>query len=94
MKEKYLIVLEKTASGYSAYSPDVLGCISTGENIENTIQNMKEALIFHLESILNDNEPIPQPQGVQSYLEAIEMSEGEDFFLTHLAIEIPTLQKI
>ncbi len=54
---------------------------------------MKEALALHIESIINDNESIPRAQGVQSYLEAIEMSENEDFLLTHFEIEIPSLQK-
>ncbi|MCU0448142.1 MAG: type II toxin-antitoxin system HicB family antitoxin [Microscillaceae bacterium] len=70
-----------------------MGCISSGNSLENTMQNMKEALALHIESIINDNESIPRAQGVQSYLEAIEMSENEDFLLTHFEIEIPSLQK-
>lgn len=46
--EKYLIVIEKSETGFSSYSPDVLGCIATGETIDQTIKNMKSTLEFHL----------------------------------------------
>lgn len=45
---KYLIVIEKGENNYSAYSPDVLGCIATGKSIEKTIANMKSALMMHI----------------------------------------------
>lgn len=43
---KYLIVLEKSETGFSAYSPDVWGCVATGESSEQTLENMRSALIL------------------------------------------------
>lgn len=69
-REKYLIVVEKSETGYSAYSPEVLGCVATGKAIDKTIANMKSALTMHLRALLEEGEELPKPQGVQSYLEA------------------------
>ena len=54
---KYLIVVEKTDTGYSAYSPDIDGCIATGGTKEEVEKNLKEAIEYHLEglAIYNDN---------------------------------------
>ena len=84
--EKYLIVIEKSETGFSAYSPDVPGCISTGDTIDEIVANMKSALIFHLEGLQKDGEPLPKPRGVQSYLDAEQESVGEDYFITHVAV--------
>ncbi|VEN74715.1 hypothetical protein EPICR_40302 [Candidatus Desulfarcum epimagneticum] len=48
---KYLIVVEKTKTGFSAYSPDIDGCIATGATTEEVEKNIKEALEFHLEGL-------------------------------------------
>lgn len=87
MMEKYLIVVEKSETGYSAYSPDVLGCIATGKTIEKTIEQMRAALALHLQSMLEDNEELPKPRGIASYVDAVSGSEGEEYFLTHIALE-------
>ncbi len=83
---KYLIVIEKTNTGFSAYSPDVLGCIAASETIESTVENMKLALRVHLKSMREDNEPIPKPRGIESYWEAVRESAGEDYY-TYIPIE-------
>jgi len=82
--EKLLIIVEKSETGYSAYSPDVLGCIATGKTIEKTIANMKAALTLHLRGMVEDGEALPRPRGVASYLDAVSNSEGEEYFLTHI----------
>ena len=84
--ERYLIVVEKSETGFSAYSPDVLGCIATGATIDDTIANMKSALRLHLRGIVEDGEEIPKPRGIDSYLEAERESEGEEYYLTHIAV--------
>lgn len=84
--------LRKTDTGYSAYSPDVPGCIATGETVENTVYTMKEALREHLALLLEDNDPIPHGKGVESYLEAVEMSQGSDFLIAHIEIEPEKIQ--
>lgn len=85
---KYLVVLEKSSSGYSAYSPDVLGCIATGDTLEESLANMESALEFHIEGMVEDGEPIPQARGIDAYLEALRDSEGEEYFMTHLTIPV------
>ena len=47
--KKYLIVIEPTQTGFSAYSPDLPGCVSTGRTREEVEQNMRDAIAFHLE---------------------------------------------
>jgi len=84
---KYLIVIERAENNYSAYSPDVPGCIATGETIEETLENMRDTLAFHLEAIAEEGDPLPYPRGVQSYLNAVEDSAGEDYFLTHISTD-------
>jgi len=82
--DKYLIVLERTETGFSAYSPDVWGCIATGKTLTITLENMRSALVFHLQ----DSESIPSPRGVDAYLDALRESEGEEFYLTHIGVEV------
>lgn len=68
---KYLIIIEPTNTGYSAYSPDVEGCISTGSTEEEVKQNMQEAIAFHLEGLKLEGYEIPQPKATSSYVEAL-----------------------
>ncbi len=58
---KYAIVIEKGHNNYSAYVPDLPGCVSTGLSIEEIENNMKEAISFHIEGLQEDGLPIPQP---------------------------------
>ena len=61
---KYSIVIEKTDTGYSAYSPDIAGCAATGETREEVEKNMKEAIEFHLEGLTMEKQEITeQPIG-------------------------------
>ena len=66
---KYLIVIEKSKTGYSAYSPDLPGCVSTGNTIEETEQNMREAIAFHLDGLKDEGYEIPKPTSRSSYIE-------------------------
>ncbi len=66
---KYLIILEKTSTGYSAYSPDLPGCVSAGNTAEETEANMREAIEFHIEGMREDGLSIPVPQSRASYVE-------------------------
>lgn len=91
--EKYLIVIEKSQTGFAAYSPDVLGCIATGKTINQIIANMKSALTFHLKGLIADGETIPQPRGIESYLDAERESEGVEHFITHISMNDVLPQK-
>jgi len=66
---RYLIIIEPTSTGYSAYSPDLPGCISTGETREEVERNMKEAIEFHLDGLREDGAEIPQPQSDSAFCE-------------------------
>ena len=65
---KYFVVIYKTETGYSAHSPDIQGCAATGTTVEETKQNIKEALEFHIEGMLGEGDSIPSPQSVSKYL--------------------------
>ena len=66
---KYLIVIEPTKTGFSAYSPDLPGCVSTGRTREEVEQNMREAISFHLDGLREEGQPVPEPQTYSSYVE-------------------------
>jgi predicted RNase H-like HicB family nuclease len=57
---KFLIVIETAGANFSAYSPDLPGCIATGATREETEKNMLEAIQFHIEGMREDNLPIPE----------------------------------
>jgi predicted RNase H-like HicB family nuclease len=58
---EYLVVYEKTATGYSAYVPDLPGCVTTGPNLPATKKNMQEAIRGHLAVMREFGDPIPRP---------------------------------
>lgn len=84
---KFFVIIEKGAENYSAYSPDVLGCAATGKSIEETLKNIREALEFHIEGMLEDGEEIPAPKGLNYYLENTDEISSEDI-LAHVNIEV------
>ena len=67
--KKYLIVVEETLAGFSAYSPDLPGCISTGESRVDVERNMREAIAFHLDGLREGGEPVPEPHTYSAYVE-------------------------
>jgi predicted RNase H-like HicB family nuclease len=66
---KYLVVIEETSTGYSAYSPDLEGCVSTGKTREEIEKNMQEAIEFHLEGLRLEGLGVPQPHSYSTYVE-------------------------
>ena len=62
MKPTYAVVFERTPNNYSAYVPDVLGCVSTGKTWDEMQAMIREALVFHIETMLEDGEPLPEPK--------------------------------
>ncbi len=66
---KYAIVIEKGPNNYSAYVPDLPGCITTGRTVEEIERNIREAIELHLEGMREDGEPIPEPTTAVSYVE-------------------------
>ncbi len=68
---KYLVVIEETKTGFSSYSPDMDGCVATGETKEEVEKNMKEAMEFHLEGLILEHQETPKPRSYPSYVEVV-----------------------
>lgn len=66
---RYLVIYEKVESNFSAYVPDLPGCIATGDTLEETKGLIREAVKHHLEEMRKDGEDIPQPSTESEYLE-------------------------
>ena len=66
---RYAIVVEKTENNYSAYVPDLPGCVATGFTVEEIEREIREAIEFHIEGLIEDGLPIPQPTSIVEYLE-------------------------
>jgi predicted RNase H-like HicB family nuclease len=66
---KYLIVIEPAATGFSAYSPDLPGCASTGATQQECERNMREAIAFHLDGLREQGELIPPPGSSAAFVE-------------------------
>jgi predicted RNase H-like HicB family nuclease len=66
---KYLVIFEKAGKNYSAYSPDIPGCIATGTTRKETEKNIKEAINLHLEGLASDGLPVPEPSSSTEYIE-------------------------
>jgi predicted RNase H-like HicB family nuclease len=64
-----LIIIEPTATGFSAWSPDLPGCVATGPSTEQVEGNMREAIAFHLDGLRADGQPVPQAHTIASYVE-------------------------
>jgi predicted RNase H-like HicB family nuclease len=69
-KNKYLVVFEKAERNYSAYSPDLPGCIATGTNRKEVEENMREAIGIHLNGMKEDGQIPPEPSAYTEYIEA------------------------
>lgn len=73
---RYAIVIEKGPNNYSAYAPDVPGCVATGQTVEEIKRNMAEALALHFEGMQEDGDPVPEPASLCDYVEVV--SRGAD----------------
>jgi predicted RNase H-like HicB family nuclease len=65
---RFLIVIEKANGNYSAYSPDLPGCIATGATREEAEKNMHEAIEIHVQGLMEDNLPIPESTSFAEYV--------------------------
>jgi predicted RNase H-like HicB family nuclease len=66
---RYAIVIEKGEANYSAYVPDLPGCVSTGTSLEDVTSSIAEAIELHLEGMREDGVSIPEPTTVSDYVE-------------------------
>lgn len=67
MMYKFLIIVEKSETGYSAYSPDLPGCVAAGKTAKQAERNMYEAIELHIQGMLEDGTPIPEPSSSSAY---------------------------
>ena len=68
---RFLIIIERGSRNYSAYAPDLPGCIATGKTLEDVKGNMREAIAMHVQGMVDDQEPIPTPQTTADYLDIL-----------------------
>jgi predicted RNase H-like HicB family nuclease len=66
---KYLVVIEPTNTGFSAYSPDLPGCVSVGATRDEVEANMREAIEFHLDGLREEGEPVPPATTAAAFVE-------------------------
>ena len=67
---RYAVVIEKANANYSAYVPDLPGCIATAESVEKVEHEIREAIRFHLDGLKEDGFPAPLPTSIAEYVEA------------------------
>ena len=65
---RFLVVIEKANSNYSAYSPDLPGCVATGSTREEVEKNIHEAIEMHVQGLLEDNLPVPKSESFAEYV--------------------------
>ena len=68
MKIRFLIIVEKAGKNYSAYSPDLPGCVATGKTHNQATRNMHTAIELHLKGLREDKLPIPKPRTSAEYV--------------------------
>jgi predicted RNase H-like HicB family nuclease len=66
---RYLIVVEPTDTGFSAYSPDLPGCVATGATRQEVEEQMREAIEFHIEGLRDAGHEVPRPTSYSTYVE-------------------------
>ena len=66
---KYLVIVEETETGYSAFSPDLPACVATGKTRDEVERAMRDAIQFHLDGMREDGDSIPAPHSYSTYCE-------------------------
>jgi predicted RNase H-like HicB family nuclease len=67
---RYAVVIEKANGNYSAYVPDLPGCVATGTTVKNTEREIRDAIRFHIDGLKEDGQPVPVPTSIADYVEA------------------------
>jgi predicted RNase H-like HicB family nuclease len=66
---RYAVVIEKAPGNYSAFVPDLPGCVATGQTVEEVEREIREAIEFHIEGLRDAGEPVPEPTSRMAYVE-------------------------
>lgn len=67
---RYAIVIEKADGNYSAYVPDLPGCVATAATVKDAEREIRDAIRFHIDGLKQDGQPVPQPTSIADYVEA------------------------
>ena len=67
---RYTVVIEKAEGNYSAYAPDLPGCVATGETVSVVEQEIRAAIRFHIDGLQADGLPVPLPSSIAEYIDA------------------------
>ena len=67
---RYAVVIEKAETNYSAYVPDLPGCVATGATVEDVEIEIRDAIRFHIDGLKQDGLPVPSPTSIADYVEA------------------------
>ncbi len=89
MTNRYLVIYAKMAGNFSGFAPDITGCVSAGDTLEEMRTTMKEGLTFHLEGMAEDGDVIPMPHTTQVNFTDEDFKDVEYFVVEHLDIPIP-----
>ena len=93
MTKNYLVVYGKCkGSNFSGYAPDVLGCISVGDTLEEMSAMMREALEGHIELMVEGGEPVPEAVTINVEFKPDDFDDVEYFVVQHLEVNVPTVQ--
>ena len=66
---RYAVVIEKAEGNYSAYVPDLPGCVATGDTVEAIEREIRDAIRFHIDGLVQDGVPVPAPTSIAEYVE-------------------------
>ncbi len=66
---KYAVVIEKGTTSYSAYVPDLPGCVAVGKNREEVVKLIQQAIEFHIDGLREDGEPVPTPASTIEFID-------------------------
>jgi predicted RNase H-like HicB family nuclease len=95
MKKTYLVVYGKSkGSNFSGYAPDILGCVSAADTLEEMPAMMREALEGHFEMMLEDGETIPEPTATSVDFEPGDFDDVEYFVIQQLEVNVPTREAV
>ena len=72
--KKYAVVIEAAEGNYSAYVPDLPGCVAVGDTVDEVEEMIREAIAFHLEGMQLNGENIPQPSSLCQYVEILDVA--------------------
>ena len=66
---RYAVIIEESETGFAAYTPDLDGCVATGDTLEETESTMRDAVEFHIETLKADGLEVPKPSAYVTYVE-------------------------